>query len=121
MAIILKLAKEYGMYYLDSLTAPHTVTADLSAALGVSCMERDVFLDNQGDRESILSAIEEGKRLARSRGVSVMIGHIWTNDLAATLMEVYPQLIEEGYSLATISQFMQMQAGEHSDHAGSGN
>lgn len=121
MTAVLQLAKQYGMYYLDSLTAPHTVTADLSAALGVPCMERDVFLDNQGDRESILSAIEEGKRLARSRGVSVMIGHIWTNELAATLMEVYPQLVEEGYSLATISQFMQMQAGEHSDHAGSGN
>ncbi len=35
-----------------------------------------------------------------------MIGHVWSAELAQTLMDIYPQLIEEGYSLSTISHYM---------------
>jgi polysaccharide deacetylase 2 family uncharacterized protein YibQ len=80
-----------------------------------------VFLDNKSDRESILAAIEEGKRIARKRGAAVMIGHVWSTNLAATLMEIYPELVEQGYSLSTISQYMQLQAEENSGHADSWN
>jgi polysaccharide deacetylase 2 family uncharacterized protein YibQ len=84
-------------------------------------MERNVFLDNNTDREAIIAAIDEGKRLARKNGAAVMIGHVWSSNLAATLMEMYPELVEEGYSLSTISEYMQMQARETSTHADFGN
>jgi hypothetical protein len=35
-----------------------------------------------------------------------MIGHTWSSELAETLEELYPDLVEEGYSLSTISRFM---------------
>ena len=35
-----------------------------------------------------------------------MIGHVWSADLAATLRELYPELIDQGYSLATVSKIM---------------
>lgn len=120
MIPILKLAKERGIYYLNSLTAPGTVCAELSQKIGTQYMERDVFLDNNGDRESILAAIEEGKQIARQKGAAVMIGHVWSSKLASTLMEIYPELVEQGYSLSTISQYMKMQAKENSDNAYSG-
>lgn len=121
MTPILKLVKERGMYYLDSLTAPGTVTAQLCRETGTPYMERNVFLDNKTDRESILAAIDEGKSIARKNSAAVMIGHVWSSNLAATLMEIYPELVEEGYSLSTISEYMRQQAEETAGHAGSGN
>jgi len=121
MTPILKLVKERGMYYLDSLTAPGTVSADISRETGTKFMERNVFLDNKSDRESILAAIDEGKRIARKSSAAVMIGHVWSANLASTLMEIYPELVEEGYSLSTISQYMLMQAEESRGDANPGN
>jgi len=40
----------------------------------------------------------------------VMIGHVWSAELAQTLADVYPNLIEEGYSLSTISKYMMQSA-----------
>lgn len=114
---VLELAKSRGIYYLDSLTAPDTATAVLCRQYSMPYWERDVFLDNSGDRQSILNALEEGKKIARSRGASVMIGHVWSAELAQTLMDIYPRLVQEGYTLSTISRFMMMQAstGENAD------
>ena len=106
MGGVLELAKKRGIYYLDSLTAPDTVTAVLCRKLSIPYWERDVFLDNTGDKQSILRALEEGKKVASARGASVLIGHVWSAELAQTLMDIYPQLVEEGYSLSTISKYM---------------
>ena len=112
---MLELVKARGIYYLDSLTAPGTATAGLSAELYIPLWERDVFLDNSGDRQSILRALDDGKKLASNRGASVLIGHVWSAELAQTLMDVYPRLVEEGYSLSTISKFMMRSAAENDD------
>ena len=106
MGGVLELVKRRGIYYLDSLTAPGTVTAALCRDLSIPYWERDVFLDNTGDKQSILHALDEGKKAASARGASVLIGHVWSAELAQTLMDIYPQLIEEGYSLSTISKYM---------------
>ncbi|MFA5851400.1 MAG: divergent polysaccharide deacetylase family protein [Spirochaetales bacterium] len=120
MGGVLDLVKKRGIYYLDSLTAPGTVTAVLCRKLSIPYWERDVFLDNTGDKQSILRALEEGKKVASARGASVLIGHVWSAELAQTLMEIYPQLIEEGYSLSTISKYM-IQSAVGDNDARSGN
>lgn len=117
MRTVLDLAKNRGIYYLDSLTAPNTATAGLCWELSVPYWERDVFLDNTGDRQSILHALDEGKKIASSRGASVLIGHVWSSELAQTLMDIYPQLVEQGYSLSTISRFMMMQSSTEGEDA----
>jgi hypothetical protein len=110
MAAALELVKRRGIYYLDSLTAPGTATAALCRELSIPYWERDVFLDNSGDKQSILGALEEGKKVASARGASVLIGHVWSAELAQTLVDVYPSLIAEGYSLSTISRYMMQSA-----------
>ena len=35
---------------------------------------------------------------------AVMFGHIWSNNLAGILAEMYPEMIEQGYSLSTIAR-----------------
>lgn len=106
MAASLDLVKKRGIYYLDSLTAPGTATAALCLELAIPYWERDVFLDNSGDKQSVLHALDEGKKVASTRGAAVLIGHVWSAELAQTLMDIYPQLVEEGYSLSTISKYM---------------
>ncbi|WP_369413695.1 hypothetical protein [Brucepastera parasyntrophica] len=32
-----------------------------------------------------------------------MIGHIWSNQLAETLNEMYPELVSQGFSLSTVA------------------
>ena len=106
MRTVLDIAKKRGIYYLDSLTSSGTATAVLCREMEIPYWERDVFLDNSGDRQSILHALEEGKKTAQEQGAAVMIGHVWSSELAQTLMDIYPQLIEDGYSLSTISHYM---------------
>lgn len=114
MHIVLDIAKSRGIYYLDSLTTSDTVTASICRELSMPYWERDVFLDNKGDRKSIRAAVEEGKKIASSHGAAVLIGHVWSAELAQTLMDIYSELVDEGYSLSTISHYMleQSKAGE---------
>ncbi|NNM67455.1 MAG: hypothetical protein HKM06_05545 [Spirochaetales bacterium] len=65
-----------------------------------------MFLDNERNRDSLMRAMEEGKALAVEKGRAVMIGHVWTAELAGVLMEIYPHLIEEGYTLEDLSQIV---------------
>lgn len=106
MTVVMELVKVKGLYYLDSLTTSGSVTRTVSDRINLRHWERDVFLDNTQDKSSILRALEEGKRTAASGGVAVMIGHVWSDDLAKTLMEYYPTLVEQGYSLSTIAKVM---------------
>jgi uncharacterized protein len=106
MDAILGVAKRRGIYYLDSLTIAGTATEEAARREGIRYWERDVFLDNSPDRESIVHYIDVGKKKAEQGGSAVMIGHVWSAHLAATLMELYPQLVDEGFSLSTISELM---------------
>lgn len=114
MTALLTVAKKRGIYYLDSLTAPDTATARVAARTRINHWERDVFLDNSPDRVSIVRFITEGKKKADKGGPAVMIGHVWSAELAQTLADLYPQLVSEGFSLSTISKFMLDDADENS-------
>jgi hypothetical protein len=69
-----------------------------------------VFLDFGTERNSILIAFEEGKKKAEGGSPAVMIGTVWSADLAETLTELYRPLAEEGFSLSTIARPMMEEA-----------
>ncbi len=106
MEALLAVAKRRGIYYLDSRTIAGTATHEAAAGVGVRYWERDVFLDNSPDKDSIVEYIDVGKKKAQKGGSAVMIGHVWSANLASTLMELYPQLVEAGFSLSTISEMI---------------
>ncbi len=110
MEAVAAVAKNEGIYYLDSLTVSGTAMPEAARREGIRYWERDVFLDNSPDRASILRAVEDGKKLASKSRPAVMIGHVWSAELAQALADLYPKLIEEGYSLSTISRFMVQEA-----------
>lgn len=106
MSAVLDEAKAAGVYYLDSLTTGDSVVHSVASLMRQSTWERSVFLDNTPDKASMLHYIAEGTKIAEKRGYAVMIGHVWSAELAQTLSDLYPTLIEQGFSLSTISRIM---------------
>lgn len=106
MTVVLDETRRAGMYFLDSLTTGDSVIHSVASLMRQTTWERAVFLDNMPDKASILHYINEGTKVAEKRGYAVMIGHVWSAQLAQTLSELYPQLIEQGFSLSTISRIM---------------
>jgi polysaccharide deacetylase 2 family uncharacterized protein YibQ len=106
MEIVLALCREHGIYFLDSRTIADTAAPAAAKRMGLKIGERDVFLDNIQEKASMIRYVGEGLQKAQRTGAAIMIGHTWSNELAATLEELYPELIEQGYSLSTISRFM---------------
>ncbi|OHD12703.1 MAG: hypothetical protein A2Z96_07475 [Spirochaetes bacterium GWB1_48_6] len=99
MTEVFRYLKENNLFFLDSLTNSQSVATRLGREMNYTVGERDVFLDNEKTQEFILQAIEEGKKTADQKGHAVMIGHVWTSELAEVLTEIYPQLLDEGYTL----------------------
>jgi polysaccharide deacetylase 2 family uncharacterized protein YibQ len=106
METVLALCREHGIYFLDSRTTADTAAPLAAKRLGIKIGERDVFIDNNQEKASMILYVQEGLRKADQKGAAVMIGHTWSSELAATLAELYPELVAEGYSLSTISRFM---------------
>jgi polysaccharide deacetylase 2 family uncharacterized protein YibQ len=106
METVLAFCREHGIYFLDSRTTADTAAPAAARRLGIKIGERDVFIDNIQERVSMIRYIEEGKKKAGQKGAAVLIGHTWSTELAATLEELYPDLVEDGFSLSTISRFM---------------
>jgi polysaccharide deacetylase 2 family uncharacterized protein YibQ len=106
MEIILALCREHGIYFLDSRTTADTVAPAVAKRMGITIGERDVFLDNIQEKAAMIRYVQDGLRQADQKGSAVMIGHTWSSELAETLEELYPDLVEQGYSLSTISRFM---------------
>jgi uncharacterized protein len=106
MALALDEARRAGIYFLDSLTIADSVVHSVASSMNLRTWERTVFLDNTPDRASIIKYVSEGTKVAEKRGYAIMIGHVWSAELAQTLSELYPLLIEQGFSLSTISRIM---------------
>ncbi|MDR0723203.1 MAG: divergent polysaccharide deacetylase family protein [Treponema sp.] len=107
METILTLCREGGIYFLDSRTIADTVAPDVAKRLGIPIGERDVFVDNIQEKTAMIQWVEAGLHKAAQKGAAVLIGHTWSPELAATLEEIYPSLVERGYSFATFSRLMQ--------------
>ena len=104
MEAVLAVTREKGIYFLDSRTNAATQAPAIAREMKMTIWERAVFLDNAQDRESIEEAVTGGLKIAEKKGAAIMIGHVWSADLADVLIEMYPELISQGYSLSTIAR-----------------
>ncbi|MDR2941771.1 MAG: divergent polysaccharide deacetylase family protein [Treponema sp.] len=103
---ILAFCAENGLCFLDSRTTAETVVPSSARRLGIKIGERDVFLDNEQDKESMLKYITSGLEKARKNGNAVMIGHTWSPALAPVLAGQFPKFIEQGYTIKTASDII---------------
>lgn len=103
MEIILKELKKRRLYFLDSFVTSKSVCLELARRVGLKSFKRDVFLDNQEEREYIKKQIYILKEKARARGFAIGIGHDRKLTLEV-LKEVMPKIAKEGFKFVFLSE-----------------
>lgn len=103
MYVVMEFCRSRGLRYLDSRTTAQSAVRAAAAKAGEAVVERSVFLDNAQDRPSMITAIREGFKKAERNGYAVMIGHVWSSELAQAITDMYPELVDRGFSLSTIA------------------
>jgi len=103
MKTILSFCAENNLLFLDSRTTAETVATDVARQIGMKIGERNIFLDNEQDKGSMLRYIESGLARAQKNGSAVMIGHTWSPGLAPLLAEQFPALVKQGYVIKRAS------------------
>jgi polysaccharide deacetylase 2 family uncharacterized protein YibQ len=106
MQTVLTFCKENSLHFIDSRTTSDTVVPDVARFLGLKIAERNVFLDNDQDRESMQRSLNTAVERAARQGSAVMIGHTWSPQLAPLLSERYSELTKQGYTIKTASEFI---------------
>jgi polysaccharide deacetylase 2 family uncharacterized protein YibQ len=106
METVLGFCREQGISFLDSRTTASTAAPAAARNLGIKIGERNIFIDNEQDRLSMSRSIESGLVWASQKGSAVMIGHIWSPELAPLLAEFYQNIIAQGYTLAPASDLV---------------
>jgi polysaccharide deacetylase 2 family uncharacterized protein YibQ len=106
MRPLLEMSRDGALYFLDSRTTADTVAPQIAKELKIAIAQRNVFLDNEQDRESILAQLEAGCKLAEQKGMAVLIGHAWSPRLAGILKEMHPQIVKRGLVFTTIGTLL---------------
>ena len=75
MRDFLHLLKERNLFFLDSQTSPNSVGSKVASQLGVLTMRRNVFLDNQQDKDIIKKQLDTLVFLAKKQGIAIGIAH----------------------------------------------
>lgn len=117
MQALFSVLKGRNLFFLDSRTTAETVAPAVARETGLPFSQRNVFLDNIEERIEIERALAAALEISRAQGYAVMIGHVWSRELASTLALWYAEIQERGYRFARLSTFF---AEEHV-HAGNGN
>ena len=106
METILAFCAEHGLFFLDSRTTAETAVPAAARRLGMKIAERDVFIDNEQNKEAMLNYIAGGLARAQKNGSAVMIGHAWSPDLAPLLDEQFQLFTKQGYTIKTASDII---------------
>ena len=74
MEAVLKVCKEKGLFFLDSMTTQRSAVREAAKRVGVPTISNDIFIDNEGEdrRENMGKMIS----IARRRGYAVGIMHV---------------------------------------------
>ncbi len=109
MTIVFKKIRRKGLFFVDSMTAPHhSVCSELAEQMRIPFAKRDIFLDNINTREAIEKQIVVLARIARRQGYAIAIGH--DRQLTLQIMqEEIPILQEQGFAIVHVKDLLRNQ------------
>jgi len=105
MKIILAEIKSRGLFFIDSRTTEKSIAFKLARQMGLACGQRDIFLDSEANRKSILSQIEKLIHLCHQRGRAIAIGHPYPETLSL-LSEAITRIEGAGIKIVPISRII---------------
>lgn len=96
MGIVLGMLKQQGMFFVDSMTTPHSVGTSVARQIGLASAARSApFLDNSAEVNAVKVQLRTLARLAAKRGSAIGICHPHGGTIAA-LQEELPRLQQNG-------------------------
>ncbi|MCR4379164.1 MAG: divergent polysaccharide deacetylase family protein [Rhodospirillales bacterium] len=105
MRVVLAEVQKRGLLFLDSRTSPKSVGRSVARDLGLTFLERNVFLDNDNDVEKVRHQLEQVERLARKQGFAIAIGH--PRDATIEALKTWiPQAKERGINIVPVSMLL---------------
>ncbi len=75
MRAVLAEVRDRNLFFLDSYTSPGSTAAATARSLGIPTLERDVFLDNSSDIQTIQRELRAAAERAARSGRAIAIGH----------------------------------------------
>lgn len=96
-----------NLFFVDSRTTNSTVAHKVANEMGVPNMERDVFLDNDRDEESINHQFDKVIETARRKGTALAIGHPYESTLKV-LAQRLPELQAEGIRMVSVAEMIKL-------------
>src|SRR5579885_854978 len=105
MSAVLTPIRERRLFFVDSLTSPHSVGARIARAMGIRTAVRTVFLDNDNDERYVRSQLLTLLRIAQTRGEAIAIGHVG-KVTASVLRSMLPLFDEAGVQLVPVSELV---------------
>ncbi|STQ85826.1 hypothetical protein LS73_004895 [Helicobacter muridarum] len=75
MEKLLNVLDKHGIIFVDSKTSSSDVIKNLYQIRNQVYIQRDIFLDNQSNSESILEQLEKALNLANKSGFAIVIEH----------------------------------------------
>lgn len=105
IGVVLDVAFENNIYFLDSRTTAGTKAPQAALERDMTIYERDVFIDDIVNRDEMLKQIYRGLDIANKKGKVIMIGHVDKSAriLPDLLRDMYPYLKANGYTLTSVS------------------
>lgn len=98
MDIILKTLIMHDMVFIDSLTISDSAVKKVAANLHLPYLHREIFLDNEQTEEYYTAAFNSGLEKAHEEDLIIMIGHVWADGLADTLIHLCGEAEKQGVS-----------------------
>lgn len=105
METVFNYLKNKKLLFIDSRTTSDTICIKAAAQTNYRIAQRDVFLDNIDTKDSIMKSIEHGLKIAQKKEYAVMIGHVWSAELANVMADVYADLIKRDFIFSGIEDF----------------
>lgn len=100
MLPVLKVLQGRGLFFIDSLTTPHSKGSAVAASLGMKSAARNVFLDNEHDVAAIRKQLYVAAEMSRKKGGVIAICHPHAATIAA-LKEAMPELQRAGITFVS--------------------
>ena len=105
MAAVMETLQQQGLFFVDSLTTANSVAQQQAIIHGLPNLQRDIFLDNDVAPMALKRQFDKAIKLAKRRGVAVVIGHPYPETL--TLLETeLGNLSQSGVQLHSAQQYL---------------
>jgi len=105
MRLVLSELKSRKLLFLDSRTTASSVAYQLAVDMDIRAINRDLFIDEIADAQTIQGKLWELAAIAAQAGQAIGVGHNRRETLIA-LLAALPQLEKRGFRFVPVSQLL---------------